>query len=143
MHSVVGPESQLGPALFSQKLYTDLHSYVVNADKTLASIQNGEGAAGRLFVNDEQYNEILRDVRDLRKSLNDASANGLLRDDAAYRRAKSLLAQTDGLVADFNSGRLLRDQQLYDSLNGSLRDLEKLLADLKSNPQKYLRYKIR
>jgi phospholipid/cholesterol/gamma-HCH transport system substrate-binding protein len=143
MHSVVGPESQLGPVLFSNTLYTDIRNYVSNVDKTLASIQSGEGAAGRLFANDEQYNDILRNLRDFRKSLSNASANSLLHDETAYRNIKNLLGQTDGLIAGFNSGRLVRDQQLYESLNGSLRDLEKLLADLKSNPRKYLRYKVR
>jgi phospholipid/cholesterol/gamma-HCH transport system substrate-binding protein len=143
MHSFVGPESQIGPVLFSEKLYTDIRTYVANVDKTLASIQNGEGAAGRLFANDEQYDKLLRDLRDLRKSLADASAGSLLHDDAAYLRIRKNIAQTDELIAAFNTGRLLRDQQLYESLNGSLRDLEKLLADLRTNPQKYLRYKIR
>ncbi len=143
MHSFVGPESQLGPVLFSETLYTDIRNNVANVDKTLASIQNGEGTAGRLFANDQQYNEILRDLRDLRKSLTDASAASLLHDDAAYRRLQKTISQADGVIDAFNSGPLLRDQQLYESLNGSLRDLEKLLADLREHPQKYLRYKIR
>jgi len=142
LHSFVGPESQIGPALFSQTLYSNIRNYAMNVDKTLASIQSGEGTAGRLFANDAQYNDFLRDLRDLHKSLTSASAAGLLHDDAAYRRVKAVIAQTDGLISAFNSGKLLRDQQLYDSLNGTLRDLEKLLADLKAHPQKYLRYKI-
>jgi hypothetical protein len=142
LHSFVGPDSRIGPALFSQTLYSDIRKYVLNVDKTLASIQNGEGAAGRLFANDGQYNDFLRDLRDLRKSLADARANGLLHDDDAYRRIRSVLSQADGLIAAFNTGRLVRDRQLYDSLNGTLRDLEKTLGDVKAHPQNYLRYKI-
>jgi phospholipid/cholesterol/gamma-HCH transport system substrate-binding protein len=39
------------------------------------------------------------------------------------------------------TGRLLANAQLYESLNGSLHNLELLLRDLRENPRKYLRYK--
>jgi phospholipid/cholesterol/gamma-HCH transport system substrate-binding protein len=146
MHSFVGPDSQLGPALFSDTLYTDIRSKAAAADRILDGIQRGEGTAGRLFTSDGQYNDILRQLRDLRKSL--ADANQGLSDDTAYRSIRQMLAQTDATIAALNAGeggagRLMRDRQLYDSLIGSMKSLRELLADVGAHPQKYLRYKVR
>lgn len=150
MHSFVGPDSQLGPALFSEKLYADIHDRVGGVDKALESIQKGEGAEGRLFARDEQYNDVLTQLRDLHKSLSEINAGktGMLHDDASYGKIRDLLASTDKTIAAFNAGEgraghLLQDkQQLYDSLNRTLAKAEAFMKDLRTNPQKYLRYKL-
>jgi phospholipid/cholesterol/gamma-HCH transport system substrate-binding protein len=145
MHALVGPDSQLGPALFSNTLYTRIRDYVASLDKTLSTIQRGEGAAGRLFARDQQYTDLLNELRDFRKGLADAGRG--LNDDSAYRSIRAMLAQTDATITalsagDGAAGRLLRDQQIYESLNGSLKSMKMLLEDLRVNPQHYLRYKI-
>lgn len=145
MHSFVGPDSPVGQALFSDVLYDDVRKDITDVDRTLDSIQRGEGLAGHLYASDEQYNDLLRQMRDLRTSL--ANANKGMSDDAAYRRIRDLLSQTDAAIAAMNAGEgsvghLMRDQQLYESLNESLKNIQKLLEDLKANPQKYLRYKL-
>ena len=127
-------------------MYNQIHNSVLSVDKTLASIQNGEGKAGRLFASDDQYNQFLRQVADLRASLAAASSSPLLQDDASYLRITRLLASTDSMIASLNAGqgragRLLTNQQLYESLNGSLRRMETMLRDFRENPQKYLRIK--
>jgi phospholipid/cholesterol/gamma-HCH transport system substrate-binding protein len=152
LHALVGPESQMGPFLFSQTWYSDIQTYALNVDKTLVSIQSGEGVGGRLFASDQQYSDFLSDLRNLRKSLADVNSGqgavgGLLLDDAVSRRVRDALAQADDLIAAIDAGegagRLLRDRQLYDSLNGSVKELARLLADLREHPQKYLRYQRR
>jgi phospholipid/cholesterol/gamma-HCH transport system substrate-binding protein len=145
MHSFIGPDSMVGQALFSDTLYNDIRRNIDGVDKTLDSIQRGEGTAGHLFASDEQYNDLLRQFHDLRTSL--AKANKGMGDDAAYRNIQALLAKTDAAIAAINAGegsagRLMRDQQLYESLNESLQNMRKLLEDLKAHPQKYLRYKL-
>jgi phospholipid/cholesterol/gamma-HCH transport system substrate-binding protein len=146
MHALVGPNSQVGQALFSTTLYSRVQDYVTGIDKTLASIQRGEGAAGHLFASDRQYTDLLKQLRDFRKSLADAGKG--LQDDAGYRAIRKMLAETDATLASMNAGegstgRLLRDRQLYESLNGSLKGMRILLEDLKLNPQKYLKYHVR
>jgi phospholipid/cholesterol/gamma-HCH transport system substrate-binding protein len=139
LHAAIGPESQLGPVLFSDSLYNDIRGDVTNLDKTLASIQRGEGTAGRLFASDAQYNDLLRQLRDLRKSL--AAAGKNLNNDEAYLSIRALLTQTDATIAAFNVSPGMRDQQLYEALAGSLNNIRTLLADLRTHPQKYLRFK--
>jgi hypothetical protein len=39
-------------------------------------------------------------------------------------------------------GELLKNPRLYESLTGSLKNVQELLRDLREHPQKYLRYKL-
>jgi phospholipid/cholesterol/gamma-HCH transport system substrate-binding protein len=153
LNSYLNPQSQLGQAVYSAETYNRGHDALTRFDNRLAAIQNGEGSAGHLFASDEQYNQFVSRLTNLRASLADAKAGkgrlgSLLEDDASYTRAVRLLADTDKKIAALNAGggttgRLLTDAQLYESLNGSLQHLEALLKDLRSNPQKYLRIKMR
>ena len=73
---------------------------------------------------------------------------GMLHDDQAYRKIHDLLAKTDGMIAELDSGKgtagqLLQDRRLYDSLNKTLQSISALMADVRTNPQKYLRLKAR
>ena len=146
VHTFVGPTSQVGQALFSDAPYKNIRTSLLNIDQMLSSIQKGEGVGGRLFASDEQYNTILAELRDLRKTL--ASGNGpLLNDDAASQSIHRMLTETDSMIAALNAGngeigQLLKNPQLYESLNGSLRGMQDFLKDLREHPQKYLRYKV-
>lgn len=56
---------------------------------------------------------------------------------------KKSIGQINGLMADINSGKgtlgaLMKDKTLYDNLNKSITDLEKVLDDLYKNPKIYL-----
>jgi hypothetical protein len=68
----------------------------------------------------------------------------MLQDDAKWVRAKLLLRQVDQSLAELTSGegrtgRLLTNAQLYESVTGSLHQLELALRDLRENPARYLR----
>jgi phospholipid/cholesterol/gamma-HCH transport system substrate-binding protein len=147
LHTFLNPQGNLGKAVYSLDMYNQIHNSVLSVDKTLTSIQNGEGVRGQLFASDDQYNQFLRQLADLRASLAAANSSPLLQDDASYLRITRLLASTDSMIASLNAGegragRLLTNQQLYESLNGALRNMEALLRDFRGNPQKYLRIKV-
>jgi len=153
LNSYLNPQSQLGQAVYSAETYNRGHDALTRFDNMLVAVQNGEGSAGHLFASDEQYNEFISRLAALRASLADAKTGkgrlgSMLEDDESYTRAVRLLADTDKKIAALNAGngsagRLLADAQLYESLNGSLQHLEALLKDLRGNPQKYLRIKVR
>jgi phospholipid/cholesterol/gamma-HCH transport system substrate-binding protein len=152
IHSLVGPNSPTGQALFSSALYGRVHDPMVRLDNLLAGLQRGEGAGGRLFASDDQYTQLVRMLHDLRTALADANAGRgrlgpMLHDEAYYRRIRKLLGQTDALITSLNAGegsigQLMRNPQLYETLSGSLHNLQLMLADLRQYPQKYLRYKL-
>ncbi len=153
LHTLEGPDSSIGQALFSDALYNKGRTYVSQVDDTLSALQRGESSGGQLFASDKQYDDFVKNLRNLRASLAEVNAGTgklgpLLHDDAGYRKVQKMLAQTDAMIASLNVGeggvgQLLAKPQLYESLVGSLKGMQDLLADLQQHPQKYLRYKVR
>jgi len=150
LHSFLNPQSDLGRAFYTNQFYAELLNRVKSFDTSLAAMQAGDGTAGHLLATDDDYNNLLRELTDLRKGLADLNRNGktgaFLNDDAAWSQAKRLLRQLDQSIAALNAGqgttgRLLTNAQSYESLNGSLHELELRLRDLRENPRRYLRIK--
>ncbi len=149
LHKFTNPQSDLGQAFYSLKLYDAIEEFIRTVEKALSGIQNGEGALGHAFASDEQYNETLRSLKDLHSFLADANAGkggwgAWLQDDSNYREFVRVLAEADRSIARLNTGegtagQLLANAQLYESLNGSLRNMEAMLRDLRQDPHKYLR----
>ncbi len=152
-HTLLTPQGSMGQAFYSLEGYTKARNLALQTDQSLIAIQNGEGAAGRLFASDEQYNSFLKQATDLRAQLADINAGkgkygALLLEDTAYTRILNMLKSIDATITALNagqgqSGRLLTSAQLYESLNGSLREMENFLKDFRENPQKYLRVRLR
>jgi hypothetical protein len=148
MHTFLSPESRIGQALFSEKLYNDMRAEISGVDKTLDAIQKGEGQAGRMYASEAQYNDLLKRLRDLHKSLADINngTKGMLRDDAAYRQIRAMLAKTDSLIDTFNKAKLVNDRELYDSLNKTLLKVRAAIggvSEFNRDPKKHLSYSLR
>lgn len=146
LHVFLTPQSDLGQAFYTSAFYDSMRKFVTESDASLAAIQNGQGSAGHFFASDQQYNDFLSDLTDLRSTLTKAQANPMLRDEESYRRAMRMMKDIDTMIARLNAGEgpaghLLANAQLYESLNGSLRTMEQLLRDIRENPRKYLRVK--
>ena len=77
----------------------------------------------------------------------EGTAGKLLTDDSLYKRLDQLTARLDTLTTDLSEGKgsagaLLKDKQLYDNLNSAASELRGLVADIRKDPQKYLRVKV-
>ncbi len=152
MRSLATRSNPAGQFVFTTTLYATWDKSLRQIDDTLQSIQRGEGSAGHLYASDEQYNAMLSQVRDLRKSIgefraNIAKAEPGLRDEQTYNKITQMLAVTDAMISALNRGEgkagdLLINPQLYESLAGSLKSLGEVLKDFNGNPQKYLRLKV-
>lgn len=152
MRLLVARGNPTGDMVFTTGLYANWDTSIKKLDDSMQAIQRGEGAAGRFFVSDQQYNTILTQIRDLRKSVVQFRANMVkagpgLRDDATYQKIVAMLASTDKMISSLNRGEgqvgeLLNNPQLYESLVGSLKSLDELLRDFDANPKKYLRAKV-
>ncbi len=152
MHSLVANSNPAGAIVFTTNLYSNTDKQLRTINDILQSIQRGEGAAGHFYATDDQYNQLLSAMKDLRRSMADART-GLenigpgLRDEEAYNRVRRMLASTDSMLAALNrgessTGELLNNPQLYESLVGSLKSLGELLRDFDAKPKKYLRMKL-
>lgn len=150
LNKFTSPRSNLGQAFYSLKLYDAIENFLRTVEKALAGIQNGEGALGRAFASEDQYNDTLRSVQGLHSWLADANAGKggwgtWLQDDSNYRQLVRLLTEANRSIARLNAGegtggQLLANAQLYESLNGSLRQLQAMLNEFQRDPQKYLRF---
>jgi phospholipid/cholesterol/gamma-HCH transport system substrate-binding protein len=56
---------------------------------------------------------------------------------ASLQGAASRLDRGEGTV-----GKLMKDERLYADLQGSVRDLRALIADIKANPRKYIKFSV-
>lgn len=61
----------------------------------------------------------------------------------AVRRMEKSLASVDQILNDVNSGKgsigkLLKDEGMYNNLNGASKELKELIADIKYNPKRYV-----
>ncbi len=152
MQTVLSTDNAVGQSFFTMDVYNKVEKVILQADDTLQSIQKGQGMAGRLYASDELYNTALSKVSDVRKSIADARAQITkmapeLRDDERYVKLQHTLATMDETLAALNrgegrGGELLTSPQLYESLTGSLKNLQALLKDFRENPRKYLRLKV-
>jgi phospholipid/cholesterol/gamma-HCH transport system substrate-binding protein len=153
LHTFLNPQSNLGQTFYTNQLYDEIRAKVTSLDQSLTSIQAGEGAAGHVFVSDDQYESALRQLTSLRMSIAEVTSGkgqlaSFLDDDASWNNTVQLLKQIDDSIAALSAGQgrwgqLLSNAQLYESLNGSLRALEETLRDLRENPRKYLRVRLR
>jgi phospholipid/cholesterol/gamma-HCH transport system substrate-binding protein len=77
----------------------------------------------------------------------EGSMGRLLTDDGFYQRLDTLTTRLDTLIGrmergEGSLGRLVQDPEFYNNLNGAATDVRTLIADVRKDPQKYLRVKL-
>lgn len=141
-----------GKLLNDDAVYQELEASLVNLRALTDKLNRGEGSLGKLF-NDPALAESLattgKNLETLTTRLNkgEGTAGKLLTDDSLYKRLDQLTARLDTLTTDLSEGKgsagaLLKDKQLYDNLNSAASELRGLVADIRKDPQKYLRVKV-
>jgi phospholipid/cholesterol/gamma-HCH transport system substrate-binding protein len=118
----------------------------------LQRIEAGQGALGALTQDEELGRDLkaavshLKDVSG-RLSSGEGALGRLLEDEQLGRRLDSIASRLDAVLArveggEGTAGRLVHDPELYNNFNGALKDLRQLVADVRRDPQKYLRVKV-
>jgi len=135
-------KSPVGGLLYGRELHDDLSRTFQQLDTTLADIQAGHGAAGKLMRDPAQYNDLRKNVADIRRQIRDIGNTQFIKSDAVYqtwnRNLESLARSVDG----FNGGPLMTSPETYESLLGATQELGKSIRDFRLNPKKYLRLTI-
>jgi phospholipid/cholesterol/gamma-HCH transport system substrate-binding protein len=114
---------------------------VIELDQALAKLQSGQGA-GRLLVDDAQYQQALATARDLRSSIDSMRNSPFVKSDEFYAGMNRSIASFTQSVDQIVAGSLFGPPQSYENLNGFARELETTLRDFRENPRKYLRLKV-
>jgi phospholipid/cholesterol/gamma-HCH transport system substrate-binding protein len=104
-------------------------------------IANLESITGTLSTNSKKLTSIMANV-------------DKITDDVARSNFKQTIDNANKAVADFQAiankintgqgsiGLLINDKQLYDNLNSSAENLNKLMIDLKANPKRYVHFSV-
>ena len=141
-----------GKLLNDPALYDSLEASIRNLRTLTDQINRGEGSLGRLMQDPAFADSLSATTKNLetmtgRLNKGEGTAGKLLTDDALYERIDSLTGRLDTLARELgegkgSAGRLLKDEKLYNNLNEAATELRGLVADIRKDPQKYLRVKV-
>lgn len=109
--------------------------------KMASILTNLNGITGNLNKNEQKITNILNNF----SNLSDSLAKTQLK--SAVTNADNTLKELNVLLAKINEGqgtigKLAKNDSLYNNLNKSADDLDKLLKDLKENPRRYVHFSL-
>jgi phospholipid/cholesterol/gamma-HCH transport system substrate-binding protein len=142
IEAAAGSKTTLGDLLYRRDLYQSVSSTFQRLDATLAEIQAGRGATGKLLRDPAGYDDMRKQATDMRRQMQQIRDAEFMKSDALYRSWNQNLANLSRSVDNFNAGELMTSVQTYESLLGMTQDLGSTLKDFRTNPKKYLRLKI-
>jgi phospholipid/cholesterol/gamma-HCH transport system substrate-binding protein len=142
-------EGTLGGLIKDPAAYQSLRASLENLQGITARINRGEGALGR-FLHDEALGQSLSNTITNMGAVTEGLRNGegtagrLLTDQQLYDRLNSMASRLDEVMAglesgDGTAGQLLQDRQLYENMNATVLEVRDLVAEIRKDPQKYLR----
>jgi phospholipid/cholesterol/gamma-HCH transport system substrate-binding protein len=147
LRAATGSQSQLGQALYSATMHDNLSESLRQLDDRLAQLQ-----ANRILRDTTQYDQIREQLAQVRHTLADLNAGTgaggeWIASDAAYvawnRRLAAWIENIDALNSgEGRMGQMLSNAQMYESLNGALRQLQSTMKEFREDPQKFLRIKM-
>ena len=130
-----------------------LNSLVATEKQNIKNIiQNTQNLVSTLNTSTAQLDQIMANANQFSQNLADTDIKGksetLFADlEKTLTEANTTFKQLNETIANVNStdgslGLLIHDSKLYDNLNATSRDLDKLLVDLKENPKKYVQFSL-
>jgi phospholipid/cholesterol/gamma-HCH transport system substrate-binding protein len=145
-------DSPLGRMVHDREMSERLSSSIKGMEGVVSRLDSGEGTLGTL----SRDKELAANLRALTASVTaltgrlekgQGTMGKLLTEDALYVKLDHVTAQLDTVVGQIESGkgsagRLVHDPQLYDNMNDAVKDVRQLIADIRSDPHKYLRVKM-
>lgn len=108
-----------GMLLKDPQIANDLHSSLDQVNTMLTKINNGQGSVGKLLNDPKMANQLSEAMTKLNVTLDKVNSG-------------------QGTV-----GQLLVNPQLYETTNGTTRELHDLLRDFRANPKKFLTIKLK
>ena len=142
----------VGKLMNEETAYRNLDASLRHLQEMTARINSGEGSLGRLLKDPalaESLSSTTANIDAMTGRINrgEGTAGKLVNDPALYNRMNSLAERLDTLAGRLNAGQgtagqLLHDKQLYDNLNTAATEMRGLIADIRKDPQKYLRVRV-
>jgi phospholipid/cholesterol/gamma-HCH transport system substrate-binding protein len=152
MEKLESPRGPLGRLMNDEEMARNLAGTASGIQSVVARIESGQGPLGALSKDED----LVREMKSITASLGEVSARlakgegslgRMMADDALYESLSGVSTRLDALLArieggDGSMGRLINDPEFYNNMNGAAKDLRLLLADVRRDPEKYLRVKL-
>lgn len=138
--------------LYDDTLYNDIRKPIQRVDDMLAQVQQGKGTLGKAIYDPQAYDEAKAAVTEAKTILDNlnkgkGTAGKLLTDDEIYKQLTLISQKMNTAIDKIQSGQgtlgqLVVNPDLYDSVTATTRDLDLLLNEMRTNPKKFLRFKL-
>lgn len=145
---VAGGKGTIGKLLYEEELYADVRKTLGKLDALADELQAGKGTAGKFLKDPALYDELHKTSAEIRTLVADlnagkGTAGKLLKDEAMHQRVLLTLDNVNKTIDQLNSGRgtlgqLMVNPQLYESLNGTTKEIQSMMKDFRANPKKFL-----
>jgi phospholipid/cholesterol/gamma-HCH transport system substrate-binding protein len=145
-------EGPLGRLVNDEEMSRRMAASVRGIESVVARIEAGQGPLGALSRDEEMVREMKAVTASLaevsgRIARGEGTLGRLAADDALYTRLAGASSRLDALLTriekgEGSMGRLVHDPELYNNMNLAARDLRQLIADVRRDPEKYLRVKL-
>lgn len=152
MERLESTDSPLGRMVHDRDMAEQLSASVKGIETVVSRVEGGQGTLGALSRDEA----LAADLRGVAGNLDDLTGRlrrgegtlgKLLHDEALFVKVDGVATRLDSLLARLDkgegtAGRLIQDPELYDNLNATLKEARQLVADIRKDPQKYLRVKV-
>ncbi len=143
----------VGRIINDEALYSQIQSVINRFDQITADLQAGKGTAGMLLKDPKVYNDLDSSLDQINTTLakinnGQGTVSKLLNDPKIANQLSDAMTKLNVTLDKVNSGQgtigqMLVNPQLYESANGTTRELHDLLRDFRANPKKFLTIKLK
>ncbi|WP_066218440.1 MlaD family protein [Formosa haliotis] len=136
-------------SIFDEDTKASLKHAIASLDQTMSSFKSTSNSLNGILVDNKD------NIKSTLSNLNNASSHiSELTDSLAASNISGVVVKLEhtlntfnGVLADVNSGKgsigkLLKDDQLYNNIEGASLQLEQLLQDMKLNPKRYVHFSL-
>ncbi|MFB9056586.1 MlaD family protein [Mariniflexile ostreae] len=135
--------------VFNEKARNDLRASIAGLNATIGSFEKTSNSLNHMIEgNQEKISQVisnadksLSNLSNITNSISEADLGKVIKD------LEGTLQNFDHIINDLENGKgsmgkLLKDDELYNNLEGASYQLEQLLQDLKLNPKRYVHFSV-
>ena len=136
-------------SVFDKETKENLRLSIAELRETIVSFQSTSNSLNELLVSNQQQidstitnvNRVATNLGVISDSIAEADLSGTIDElQSTLGNVNQVLTQIDN--GEGSIGKLLKDEGLYDNLEGASKQLEELLQDMKLNPKRYVHFSL-
>lgn len=142
LKKAVATNGQIGSLLYTDALFRKVQAPILQLDQKIALLQSGQGEMGRFLRDPAQFQQLRGMLQELQKTIADAHNADFMQSSQSYEGLSATVGSLTRQVDEINTSRMLNATDLYESMNGAAREVQRSVKDFRENPRKYLRMRV-